>query len=72
MGMAENSKCVVNKKENKQNFAEIETKLFVRSHNKNVENAIFRTRDKNTSLLGERYNAGNNCRSKEEREAVDG
>ena len=33
------------------------------------ENAIFRTRDEGTSILGERYNAGNNFRSKEKREA---
>ena len=42
------------------------------SHDKNTKNAIFRTRDEGTSILGERYNAGDNCRSKEYREAVDG
>ena len=67
--MAENSKSVVDRKENKRNFAESETKHLVRSHNKNAENTIFWTRDEGTSILGERYNAGNNCRSKEEREA---
>jgi hypothetical protein len=37
MGMAENSKSVVDRKENKQrNFAESETKHFVTSHNKNA------------------------------------
>ena len=36
-----------------------ESKHFVRSHDKNVENAIFRTRDEGTSILGGRYNAGN-------------
>ena len=30
---------------------------MVRSHNKNAENAIFRTLDESTSILGERYNA---------------
>ena len=77
MGMAENSKRVVDRKENKQrNIAESGTKHLLRSHNKNDENAIFRTRDEGTSILGEiPYNAGNNWRSKEEREApyaVDG
>ena len=53
--MAEISKCVVDKKENKQsNFAESETKHPVSSLNKNAENAIFRTRDEGTSILGER------------------
>ena len=61
MGMAEISKSFVDRKENKQrHFAESETKHFVRSHNINAENAIFRTRDEDTSILGERYNAGNN------------
>ena len=67
---------VVDRKKNKQrNFAESETKHLVRSHNKNSENVVFRTRDESTSILGEGYNAGNNWRSKEEREApyaVDG
>ena len=55
MGMAENSKSVVYRKENKQrNFAESKTKHLVRSHNKNAENAIFRTREVSTSILGER------------------
>ena len=71
--MAENSKRVVDRMENKQrNFAKSETKLLVSSHNKNT---TFRIRDEGTSILGGRYNAGNNCRSKEEREApyaVDG
>jgi len=61
--MAENSKNVGDRKENKH---------FFRSHNKNV---IFRTCDEGTSILGERYNAENNGRIKEEREtlyAVDG
>ena len=51
------------------------TENFVRSHDKNAENSIFCTHDESTSILGVRYNAGNNCRSKEEREApyaVDG
>ena len=44
--MAENSKSVVDRKENKQiNFAESESKHLVRIHNKNAENAIFRTRE---------------------------
>ena len=76
MGMVKISRSVVDRKENKQrNFAESETKHFVRSHNKNAENAIFRTHNEGTSILGERYNAGNNCRSKEEKEppyGVDG
>ena len=60
----------MDRKENKQrNFAESETKQLVRSHNKNAENVIFRTRDEGTSILGEIYNAGNNCSSKEERAA---
>ena len=47
MGMAENSKSVVDRKKFKRrNFAESEAKHLVRSHNKNAENAIFRTRDK--------------------------
>ena len=66
----------VDRKKNKQrNFTESETKHLVRSHNKNAVNAIFRTLDAGTSILGERYNAGSNNRSKEEREApyaVDG
>ena len=61
----------MDKKENKQsNFAESETKHFVRSHNKNAKNAIFCAHDEDTSILGEIYYAGNNCRSKEEREAL--
>jgi hypothetical protein len=40
MGMAENNKGVVDRKENKQrNFAQSETKNLVRSHNKNADNA---------------------------------
>ena len=70
MGMAENSKSVVDRKENKQRyFAESETKHLVGSHNEKPENAIFRTRDEDTSILGKRYNASNNFRSMEEREA---
>ena len=65
MGMVDNSMSVVDRKENTQrDFAKSETKHLVRSHNKNAENAMFRTRDAGTSILGERYNAGNNCRSK--------
>ena len=59
----------------RKKIAENETKHLVRSYDKNVENSMFRTRDEGTSILGERYNAGNNCRSKEKREApyaVDG
>ena len=51
------------------------TKHFVRSRDKNAVNAIFRTRDANRPILGGIYNAGNDCRSKEKREAsyaVDG
>ena len=60
----------MDRKEIKQrNFAESETKQFVGSHDKNAENAIFRTRGEGTSILGERYNAGNNCRGKGTREA---
>ena len=74
--MYTNSKSAVDRKENKQrNFAESETRHLNKSHNKNAENAIFRTRDGGTSILGEMYNAGNNWKSKEEREApyaVDG
>ena len=52
MGIAGNSTSVVDRKENKQrNLAESETKHPVRSHNKNAENAIFRTRDEGTSFL---------------------
>ena len=66
--MAENSKNVVDRKENDQrNFEESETKL--RSDDKNAVNAIFRTPHEGTSILGERYNAGNHCRSKEKRKA---
>ena len=56
-------------------WRESETKHFVRSLDKYAENAIFRTREEGKSILGERYNARNNWRSKEEREApcaVDG
>ena len=70
MDMAENSKSVVDKQENKQrNFAESGTVHFISRIDKNAENAIFGTRDENISIIGERYNAGNNCWSKEEREA---
>ena len=52
MGMVENSKSVMDRKENKQrNFAESETKHLIRSHNKNAENAIFWTRDESKSIL---------------------
>jgi hypothetical protein len=54
-----------------RHFEESVTKHFVRSHDKNAENAIFRTRDESTSILGEI----NNCWSKGKREApyaVDG
>ena len=68
MGIAENVKSVVDKKENKQrNFSESKIKYFVRSADKNAENDIFRTRGEDTSILGERYNAGNYCRSKGEK-----
>ena len=59
---------VVDRRENKQrNFAESETRHFVRSHDKNAENVIFRICDEGISILGERYNAGNNYRSKEKK-----
>ena len=65
---------VVVRKENKEILQKVRTNILLEA-NKNAENAIFRTRDEGTSILGERYNAGNNCRNKEEREApyaVDG
>ena len=69
--MAENYEYVVDRKENKQrDFAESETKHFVRSHDI-AENAIFWTRDEGSPILGKiYYNAGNNCRSKEKREVL--
>ena len=70
MSMQKNSKSIVDR-----NFAKSETYPFVRSHYQNDKIAIFRTHDAGTSILGERYNAGNNCRSKVERDApyaVDG
>ena len=46
----------MDRNENKErNSAESETRHFVRSHNKYAENAIFRKRDENTSILGERH-----------------
>jgi hypothetical protein len=63
--------CVADRKEyNQRNFSESETKHLLRSHDQNAENAIFLTRDVGTSILGERYNAGNYCRSKKESEAL--
>ena len=48
----------IQRKEIKQrNLAKSETKHFVRSHEKKAENAIFWTRDEETSILGDRYNA---------------
>ena len=44
-----------------------ENKHLTGSHDKNAENAIFRTCDEDTSILGEKYNAGNRCRNKEKR-----
>ena len=65
MGMAENWKSVVDRKEIKQrHFAESETKYYVRSPDKNYENAIFRTYDEDASIPGEIYNAGNYCTNK--------
>ena len=57
------------RKTSKKKYAETEIKHFIRSHNKNAENGIFWTLDEGTSIVGEGYNAGNNCRSKEERKA---
>ena len=68
--MAENVKNIVNREEIKQrDFAESETKYYARRPDENVENAIFRTRDKDAPILGERYNTENHCRSNEKREA---
>ena len=44
---------IVIRKETKQNFAESETKHFVRCPDKNAENTIFWTRNEDTSILGE-------------------
>ena len=64
--MSENSKSFVDRKNIKQrNLSESETKYFVRNHDKNAGISIFRARDEGTSVLGEIYNAGNHCRSKE-------
>ena len=55
-----------------KDFAESETKHFVRSHDKNAENRIFHTLEESTSIIGKIYN---HCRSKEKRKApyaVDG
>ena len=52
-------------------FSKSKIKHFVRSHDQNAENAIFRTRDQGTSsILGEIYNAGNNFKSEEKRKAA--
>ena len=59
--MAENFKSVVDRNVIRQiNVAETGIKHFLRSHDKNAENAIFRTIDESTSILGEIYNAVNN------------
>ena len=63
MGTAEDSKRVMDRKNKKIHFTS-EIKHIVRSYDKNAENSIFRTHDVNTSILGARYNAGTNCRSK--------
>ena len=61
----------MDRKEIKQrNFAESETKHFVKNHEKAAESVIFCIHDEDTSVLGERYNAGNNCRSQKKREAL--
>ena len=54
-------------KRKETHFVENLTKHLVGSHDKNGEDAIFRTRDEGTSNLVERYNAGNDCRSKKKR-----
>ena len=42
MGMVENFKCVMDRKENKQrNYSKSENKYFVSCHDRNSENAIF-------------------------------
>ena len=72
--MAENSKSVVDRKQNKEILQKVRPSISLEAITK-AENAIFRTRDESTSIFGERYNAGNNWRSKEQREApyaVDG
>ena len=51
--MAKYSKCVVDRKEIKQrNFAESDTKHFVRSLDKNAENSIFGTHYEKDIMLG--------------------
>ena len=77
MGMVENSKSVLDRKENKQrNFVKSETKHLFRSHNKNAENAIFRTRDEthqsleNDVMLG--ITGGGRKKEREAPCAVDG
>ena len=71
MGMAENSKTVVDRKENKQrNFAESETKHLVRSHNKNAENVMMRAHESLEKDIMLRITAG--LRKKGKWYAVDG
>ena len=60
MGLAENSKTC-RQKINQRNSAENDIKYFVRSSDKNAKNVVFRTRDEDTSILGERCNADNHC-----------
>ena len=62
---AENSNCVMDRNEMKKKFADSETKHFVRIPDKNAENTIFWTNDKDAPIAGEGYNAGSHCWSKE-------
>ena len=68
MSIAENSKSIMGKQENKDILQKVRPENFVRSHDQNAEYVIFRTHYAGTSFLGERYNAGNNYRSKKIRE----
>ena len=50
---------------NKQTLQKVRPNISLKITSKNVENAIFRTGDEDTSIFGDRYDAGNHCRSKE-------
>ena len=50
---------------NKEILQTVRPNISLEAIKKTAENTIFRTRDGSTSIPGERYNAGNNWRSKE-------
>ena len=64
MSMAENSECRGQKGNLTKNQAESDTKHLIRRPDLNAENVIFLTHDEGASILGEKYNTWNHCRSK--------